>query len=171
MARTTITRRGPAPIMPYIPAPLFSMTGFPSLTRVAEEFSNRADEMMRAAFADAPEFPVTRFPLLNVSEAKNEFIVTAELPGMTAKDVTVDFCDGVLTIEGEKEEEKTKDEDGRKYHIWERRFGSFQRSLPFPGGVNDEKIAAEFKDGVLTVHLPKAEQMKTKHRPITVAEK
>jgi HSP20 family protein len=90
---------------------------------------------------------------------------------MTEKDVTIDYCDGVLTIRGEKEEEETKEEDGRKYYVWERRFGSFQRALPFPGGVAEDKIAAEFKHGVLTVHLPKADEAKAKHRPIPVVTK
>jgi HSP20 family protein len=108
---------------------------------------------------------------MNLSEGKNEFTVTAELPGMTAKDVTIDYCDGVLTIRGEKEHEETKEEDDRTYYVWERRFGSFQRALPFPGGIAEDKIAADFKDGVLTVHLPKAEEAKTKKRQITVGEK
>jgi HSP20 family protein len=166
-----MTRRGPTPATPYVPAPLFSLTGFPIFNRAADDLTTRMNEMMRTAFTDLPEFATAGFPVLNVSEAKNEFTVTAELPGMTAKDVTIDFCDGVLTIQGEKVEEKDKEEDGRKYHIWERSFGSFQRALPFPGGIVEDKIAAEFKDGVLTVHLPKVEPAKTKHRPIAVAEK
>jgi HSP20 family protein len=97
--------------------------------------------------------------------------VTAELPGMTQKDVTIDYCDGVLTIKGEKEHEETKGEDGKKYYLWERRFGSFQRALPFPGGIAEDGIAADFKDDVLTVHLPKSDDAKAKRRRIPIITK
>ncbi len=167
MTRTRLTRR-----QPNLATPFFSTPGFSSLTQAAEDFSARANEMMRSAFAGFPEFPTAEwFPALNVSEAKNEFTVTAELPGMTAKDVTVDYCDGVLTIRGDKEHEETKEEEDRKYYMWERRFGSFQRALPFPGGIAEDKIAAEFKDGVLMIHLPKADEAKAKRRPILINEK
>ena len=177
MTRTKLTRRRPNLATqffraPLVPAPLFPASGFPSLTQAAEEISERANEMMRAAFAGFPEFPAAEWlPALKVSEAKGEFTVTAELPGMTAKNVTVDYSDGVLTIRGEKEQEETKEEDDRKYYMWERRFGSFQRALPFPGGIAEDRIAAEFKDGVLTVHLPKAEEAKANHRPIPISER
>jgi len=174
MPRTKITRRRPSPTLfrtPFFSAPFFSGSDIPSLTQAAEEMSARANEMMQA-FGGYPDFlGAEQFPALNVSEAKDEFTVTAELPGMTTKDVTIDYCDGVLTIRGEKEHEEKKEEDGRKYYMWERRFGSFQRALPFPGGIAEDKIAAEFKDGVLTVHLPKAEEAKTNHRAIPINAK
>lgn len=177
MPHTKITRRRPSVSVPFFrspffPAPFFSGTAFPSLTESAEDLSTRANEMMKSAFAGFPEFStMEKFPALNVSEGKDDFTVTAELPGMTAKDVTVDFSDGVLNIRGEKEHEETKEEDNRKYYMWERRFGSFQRALPFPGGIAENKITAEFKDGVLKVHMPKAEEMKTTHRPIPITAK
>ena len=174
MTSTKITRRNPSPTLfrtsPFAD-PFFAGSGIPSLAKAAEEMSARANEMM-SAFGSFPDLPsAERFPALNLSEGKEEFTVTAELPGMTTKDVTIDYCDGVLTIRGEKEHEEKKEEDGRKYYMWERKFGSFQRALPFPGGIAEEKIAAEFKDGVLTVHLPKAEEAKTNHRPIPINEK
>jgi HSP20 family protein len=89
---------------------------------------------------------------------------------MTAADVKVEYSQGVLTVRGEKVKEETK-EDDRKWYMWERRFGSFQRSLPFPGGIDEKKVAAEFKDGVLKVHLPKTEEAKTKHHTIPISEK
>lgn len=175
MPRTKITRRRSSPPLfrtPFFPAPFFSGSDIPSLTQAAEEMNARANEMMQSAFAGFPDFMTAeRFPALNVSEAKDEFTVTAELPGMTTTDVNIDYCDGVLTIRGEKEHEEKKEEDGRNYYMWERRFGSFQRALPFPGGIAEDKIAAEYKDGVLTVHLPKAEEAKTNHRPIPISEK
>jgi HSP20 family protein len=111
-------------------------------------------------------------PAVNVAENKDEFTVTAELPGMKLENVSVDFTDGMLTIRGEKVDEQTTKEDDRTIYMWERRFGSFQRTLPFPGGIDDKKVAADFKDGVLTVHLPKVEEVKPKRQsiPITAAK-
>jgi HSP20 family protein len=167
MPRTKMTR---APLFraPFFSNPLLAESGIPSLSEIAEEMNARASDWMQTAFAGFPDMGAERFPALNVSEAKDEFTVTAELPGMTNKDVNIDYCDGVLTIRGEKEHEEKKEEDGRKYYMWERRFGSFQRALPFPGGIAEDKIVAEFKDGVLTVHLPKAEEAKTNHRSIPI---
>ncbi|MEW5915761.1 MAG: Hsp20/alpha crystallin family protein [Gemmatimonadota bacterium] len=165
MPRTKLAKPNASPLVPFFPR---LGSTFPSF----EDFNKRAKELMTAALAGAPEFPpVDWFPAVNVSEADGEFTVTAELPGLTAKDVTVDFCDGTLTIRGEKTEEETKKEDDRTYYRWERQFGSFQRSFPFPGGIDEGKIAAEFKDGILTVHLPKAEEAKVKHREIAITEK
>ena len=111
-------------------------------------------------------------PAVNVAETKDEFTVTVELPGMKLENVSVDFTEGMLTIRGEKMDEQTTREDDRTIYMWERRFGSFQRTLPFPGGIDDKKVAADFKDGVLTVHLPKVEEVKPKRQsiPITVAK-
>jgi len=110
-------------------------------------------------------------PAINIAESKDEFVVTAELPGMKADNVSIDFTDGMLTIRGEKIDEKTEKEDDRTYYMWERRFGTFQRTLPFPGGIDDKKIGAEFKDGVLTVHLPKMEEAKPKRQAIPIITK
>jgi HSP20 family protein len=111
------------------------------------------------------------FPAVNVRESPNAFTVTAELPGLAENDVKVDFTDGVLTIHGDKTQERAEKEDGMKYHIWERRSGSFQRSFPFPGGVAEDKITADFKNGVLTIQLPKAAEEQAKRHSIKINAK
>ena len=169
MSSTRLTRRRPTALRaPFFPMSLFPADGFDSLGRAAADLSMRADEMMRSTFPDFPELMSDRFPAMNLSESKDEFTITAELPGMQEKDVTVEYCDGVLTIRGEKEREEKKEEDERKYFLWERTFGSFQRSLPFPGGIAEDKISAGFKNGVLTVHVPKAEEASSSTRTIPV---
>jgi len=110
-------------------------------------------------------------PAVNMAETKDEYTVSAELPGMKVEEVAVDFTDGILTIRGEKADEKTEKEDDRTFYMWERRFGTFQRTLPFPGGIDDKKIVADFKDGVLTVHLPKTEEVKPKRQAIPIVTK
>jgi HSP20 family protein len=172
MPRTKLGRPGATPLAPYLPRPFVPTSLFPSLTRSLGDLQERTNEMIRSAFAGLPELPAFEwFPAVNMSEGKDEFTLTAELPGLAAKDVSIDYCDGVLTIRGEKEQEETKKEDDRKYYMWERRFGSFQRSFPFPGGIDESKITAEFKDGVLTVHMAKAEEAKAKHQTIAIQEK
>jgi HSP20 family protein len=167
MTSTRITRR---PVTaPFFRTPFFPASTLPNLAQAFEEMNARTNEMMQNVFAGFPAIETgEKFPMLNVSEAKDEFRVTAELPGMTTKDVTIDYLDGVLTIRGEKTKEETKEEEDRKYYMWERRYGTFQRALPFPGGISEDKITAEFKDGILTVHLPKAEEAKAKNRQIPI---
>lgn len=166
MARMKLTRRQ----FPFTPRFLPSQI----LTPFGEfgDLDTTAQQLFEDVFGK--EFPMKAqgwAPAVNVAETKDEFTVTAELPGMKTDDVTVDFTDGMLTIRGEKIEEKTEKEDDRTVYMWERRFGTFQRTLPFPGGVDDKKIAAEFKDGILTVHLPKTEEVKPKRQAIPIVTK
>ncbi len=99
-------------------------------------------------------------PLVDVTEDDQEYLVKAELPELKKEEVKVTVENGELTISGERKFEK--EEKDKKYHRIERSYGSFSRSFFLPEGVNGEKIAADFKEGVLTVHLPKEVQMKPK---------
>lgn len=99
-------------------------------------------------------------PAFDVSETDDEVIVKAELPGMDVKDIDITMTDGLLTIKGERKMEK---EDKREnYHRIERQFGSFSRSLNLGVSVKADSIDAGYKDGILTVTLPKAEETKPK---------
>ena len=163
MPRTKLTRRQ-FPLTPrFLPSPFFAPVAD------MEDLTARAQQLFDEAFGK--DFPTALggwTPAINVAEAKDEFTVTAELPGMKLENISVDFTDGMLTIHGEKVDERTEKEDDKTYYMWERRFGTFQRTLPFPGGIDDKKIAADFKDGVLTVHLPKAEEVKPKRQTIPI---
>src|SRR5437867_757258 len=99
-------------------------------------------------------------PLVDIVEDDNEYLIKAELPEVKKEDVKVTVQDDVLTISGERMFEK--EEKDRKYHRMERAYGSFARSFTLPEDADGEKVAAEFKDGVLKVHLPKSEQAKPK---------
>jgi HSP20 family protein len=99
-------------------------------------------------------------PAFDISESENEIIVKAELPGMEVKDIDIALTDGLLTIKGERKLEKEdKKED---YHRIERQFGSFHRSFNLGEKVKADGIEAAYKDGILTVTLPKAEESKPK---------
>lgn len=99
-------------------------------------------------------------PAFDVSESDDEVIVKAELPGMDVKDIDITLTDGLLTIKGERKLEK--EDKKENYHRIERRFGSFSRSLNLGASVQADSIEAGYKDGILTVTLPKAEENKPK---------
>jgi HSP20 family protein len=105
-------------------------------------------------------------PSVDVAESDGDIVVTAELPGIAKDDVDISLSNDVLTIKGEKKEEKeTKEEN---YHRIERRYGSFQRSIPLATGVQGDKAKANFKDGVLCVTIPKSEEARPKQIEISV---
>ena len=99
------------------------------------------------------------FPV-NVSETEDQVTVKAVLPGVRPEDVEISVNDGILMIKGESKFEAKA--EGENYYRQEIRYGSFSRSVPLPSRVNHEQADAEFKDGVLTVTLPKAEEVRPK---------
>ncbi len=99
-------------------------------------------------------------PLIDVEETEDEFNITAELPGMKKEDIKITFQDNILTISGEKKMEEKRED--KNFHRMERTFGKFSRSIGIPAGVKLDKIEAEYKNGVLYVHIPKAEEAKPK---------
>ena len=105
-------------------------------------------------------------PSLDVAETKGDLVVKAELPGMDPKDIDISLNEGVLTIRGEKKQEKEEKEEG--YHLIERSYGSFTRSIRLPKDVQSDMIDASFKNGVLKVVLPKSEEAKKKEIKIKV---
>ncbi|MDP2325610.1 MAG: Hsp20/alpha crystallin family protein [Gammaproteobacteria bacterium] len=103
-------------------------------------------------------------PVANISETAESYLIKAELPEVAKKDIDVSVHEGVITIRGERRLENQKDDE--KHHRIESFYGSFARSFTLPPDVDESKIQAESKDGVLTVRLPKTEARKP--RPIEV---
>ena len=101
-------------------------------------------------------------PKIDISESDKEISISAELPGMTEKDIEVTLEDNMLNIKGEKKHEEEKKE--KNYHHIERRYGSFYRSIPISEVVDSEKIDASFKNGVLSIVLPKENTEKDRKR-------
>jgi HSP20 family protein len=99
-------------------------------------------------------------PLVDISEDDKEYIVKAELPEMKKEEIKINVHDDVLSISGERKYEK--EEKGKKYHRVERAYGSFMRSFTLPEDADGSKVNAEYKDGLLKVHLPKSEKAKPK---------
>ncbi len=107
------------------------------------------------------------YPDVDIVENKDEIVVKAELPGMKKDDIHISYKDGVLTLEGERKKEK--EEKDVNYHRVERVYGKFCRSFQLPTVIQEDKINAEYKDGILTIHLPKAEEAKPKEIEIKVS--
>ena len=106
-------------------------------------------------------------PTVDISETEAEYAIKAELPEVKKEDVKVTVEDGVLTIQGERKQEK--EEKGRKYHRIERAYGRFVRSFTLPDTVDEGKVRAEYADGVLKLHLPKSEKAKPKQIDVKIA--
>ena len=99
-------------------------------------------------------------PHVDVIETDEELTLTAELPGLSENDVMINLENSVLSISGEKTAIRNEDETEQRSHVWERRYGSFNRSFTLPRTVSTEDISALFENGVLTIHMPKVPEAK-----------
>lgn len=106
-------------------------------------------------------------PLVDVAEDEKEYTIKADLPEVRKEDVHVTIEDGSLRITGERKFEK--EEKGRRYHRIERAYGTFERTFVLPEGAKSDQVKAEFKDGTLRVHLPKAPEIEVKAHEIPVS--
>jgi len=133
---------------------------------------NRAMERMFDRFYDDsdPTFN-NRFSLrvpLDVIENDDEFIVKANIAGLDPENIDITYTDNTLTIKGELSDEREKTGEQGRYHLRERHYGSFSRTISMPGSVDVEHIEAETKNGVLELHLPKKEEVKPKRIAVKV---
>lgn len=130
--------------------------GFPLAKRAAENFP---------AMSLASSFSLS-VPAVDLTEETGAYKISAELPGMSEKDIEVAVSGDVVTLKGEKRQER--EDKTENYHISERAYGSFQRSFYIPDGVDRDKIAAEFSKGVLTLTLPKTAEAQKASKKIEV---
>ena len=130
-------------------------------TALQQEIDRLFDGFSRG-FTSFPNLPTTRelMPSMDVSETDKEIEITTELPGLEEKDIQLNVADDVLTVRGEKKNER--EESKKDYHLVERSYGSFVRSVQLPNGVNAEGIKAVMSKGVLEVTVPKPEPAQSK---------
>jgi len=133
---------------------------------IRDEIDRIFDTFLPARFESEYPATTTWVPRVDVAETDSEVVVTTELPGVDRKDVKLSIEDNVLTISGEKKQEKEAKD--KNYHCVERRYGAFRRSFTLPVRIQANKVKATFKDGILTINLPKAEEAKTKEIPIEI---
>ena len=139
---------------------------FRDLNMLQERMNRLFDDAGRTWRTDEPAATTTWSPAVDIFETEGEIVVKAELPGMDRKDIALNLERNVLTLRGERRFAKeTKDDN---YHRIERSYGAFSRAFSIPATVDDEKIGADYKDGVLKIVLPKKEQVKPKQ--IRIAE-
>lgn len=132
-------------------------------TRYADPFDRLVDSVFGGRAANGNS--LMRAPETDVVETEREIRVVTEMPGLKRENIEIDVENNVLTIRGEKRDERTEGEQG-KWHLAERRWGTFARSFVLPRDVDAENIQAAFQDGVLTVTVPKSE--KARRRRIEV---
>ena len=159
-------------------------TPFLAMERELTEAQKRLRRFLGDEFG-LENFPLTEpvgwVPKVEIVETEKELVLTAELPGMVKDNIEITFENDLLTIQGEKKEEKEevveKDEKmpekngGPRYHLWERTYGAFRRTFTLPRIVDATKIAAEMKNGVLKIQMPKTEIAKPKAHKIEILTK
>jgi HSP20 family protein len=138
-----------------------------------DEMERWFDDFFRRPFLTSSWLPRLRFPevgdispSVDIYEDKNDVVIKAEIPGMKKEDVSVSISDEILTISGEKKAEENVEK--KNYHRIERTFGSFTRRMRLPPGLQEDKVKAVFKDGVLEVRIPKTEAAKQKAKQIKI---
>ena len=128
-----------------------------------EPFTREVDRLFDRLF-DAPAAGQRWMPAMDLIEVEDHYLLKADLPGLSEEDVSIEVDQGVLTVAGERKAEHEQREKG--WHRIERSFGSFQRQLTLPEGVDPDAVSADFDRGVLTVRIPKPERVKP--RRITI---
>jgi HSP20 family protein len=130
--------------------------------RELDQLSNRFSRLFDGANGGMPMSTPngTWAPAVGVEETQEELVLTAELPGLKPADVEIQLENNVLTVRGEKREERREEE--RRYHLWERGHGSFQLAFTLPHTVRADDISAEFEDGLLRVRMPKVPEARSR---------
>ena len=165
MALVRFTRR-----QPRISFPGFSgASTLPTFDDVENRMNRFFDRALTDPFSmESFPQPIGWVPATEIVESAEELTLTAELPGMDQKNIDVSIEDGVLTLRGEKVEEKKESEPDKKFYLFERNYGSFERSFALPSVIDTNKITAAFDKGVLKIHLPKSVEAKAKGRKVEV---
>lgn len=143
------------------------------LSRLHQDLDHLFDNFFRGFSLPSPQrgdetwMGGLMLPRVDIAEAKKEYTITVEVPGVDEKDIDLTITEGTLTIRGEKHYEK-EDHD-RQYHRVERSYGHFQRVISLPADANEDAIEAKFKNGILTLTIPKTSQAKPEGRKIPIS--
>lgn len=146
--------------------PLRELVPFREFERMRRDIDRLWDSFFEGGLRRRAEGEEEWLPALDLAETDNELVVKAEVPGMDPKDIDISLSDGMLTIKGEKKQEREEKESD--YHLIERSYGAFTRSIHLPKQVQSDKISASYKNGILRITLPKSEEAKKKEIKIKV---
>lgn len=139
---------------------------FRHLSVLRDEIDRLFDSPLNELTSSSQQFLSGWLPMIDLYEKPDHLVLTAELPGMKKEDIDISLHGDVLTLSGERKEEATFDK--AETYRSERFLGRFQRTLTLPVAVNGSKVQASYKDGILTVTLPKAEEAKPKQIEVKV---
>ena len=158
----------PRTLASYVPSGFPLVSAFPTF----DDMENRVGQFINRVF-DEPFTPVLPesigwLPAMEIVEGEKELKLSAELPGLEEKNIDVTVDEGVLTIRGEKLEEKKEEKEDKKFYLYERSYGTFERSFALPTTIDAAKIEAKFEKGVLTVTMPKVAEAKPKALKVAV---
>jgi len=170
------------PQAPAVPQKVAGSSPFAFMRRFAEEMDRLFEDFGFETGFQMPRFltrgrerrreaglvPAEWSPRVDVVQREGQFVVRADLPGMTREDVKVEVTDDVLTIQGERKQEKKEEREGYRYS--ECSYGSFYRTIPLPEGVDTSKATADFRKGVLEVCMPAAPRPELKARRVEIHE-
>lgn len=137
---------------------LVRWTPFRDLISIQDEMNRMFEDFVRRPVVESGQG--VWLPVMDISETEDRITVRLDLPGVEKEDVTISITGDILCVKGEKKQEK--EVQGENFHRIERTYGSFYRSIELPNRVSADKVVARFKNGVLTIELPKAEEVKPK---------
>jgi len=146
--------------------PFKELTPFRDFERMRRDMDRLWGSFFEGSLKKGTDGEAQWLPSLDISETSNDLVVKTELPGMDPKDIDISLNDGMLTIKGERKQEKEEKEEN--YHLIERSYGSFCRSVKLPKEVKHDKVKASFRNGVLKIVLPKSEESKKKEVKVKV---
>ena len=141
---------------------------FPYIDDIFDKFTSHWP-FMRPTFGNIESTELSLNPKVDIVEDDKSYKLSAELPGLELENINLDLSDGVLTLSGEKKTEKEESKEGN-YHMTERSYGYFKRSFSLPPSIEEDKIKADFKKGVLSVSMPKSEKAQKLQRKISIKE-
>ena len=137
------------------------------LTRMQNEMNRMFDRFFdNTRISPFQEGALNAFPSIDIKETKKDVQVSAELPGLEAKDIDISIRENILTLRGEKRQESKREEED--YYQMECAYGSFNRSIPLPSEVESDKVTAKFKNGVLKIFMPKKPAAQQKSKKIEI---
>ncbi|MBN1153764.1 Hsp20/alpha crystallin family protein [candidate division KSB1 bacterium] len=141
--------------------------GLNDLEALRKEMDQVFSSFMQGPSEANEETSTSWFPMVDIYETDEQYVIKAELAGMNKEDVKINISENNLTLKGEKKETEIK-ESNTRFHRRERVYGNFQRTFSLPYHVDPQKVSAEYKDGLLSIILPKKEEVKPKEIQISV---
>ena len=135
--------------------------------REVAAMQNQLSRLLSGTFESAANGSQSWVPTLDAWETEDELVYAFDLPGVSQDKISVEVEDGTLTVSAERD--RSTEVSQERYHRFERRFGTFARTVGLPQGITEDAIKAAYKDGVLEIHVPKPEQVKPKKIQIATA--